>query len=195
MAAKRVETVRAFVALDLEPMSLRRVVRVSDRLRMGSGAPSAVWTPSVQLHVTLKFMGELPSQAVTPLGKALGALAAGLEAPAPSAMRLDAFPSIQAASIVVVELSDEDRALKKLAAKVDKLAAKHGVAPDKRPFRPHVTLARLKRPYDATRWVRQELTDGAGRCRAASLTLYRSDPSDDGPTYVPLAQFELAAPG
>jgi 2'-5' RNA ligase len=191
MGAKRLETIRAFVALDLESMSLRRVTRVSDRLRMGSGAPSASWTPVAQLHVTLKFMPELPAKAIAPLGKALGTIAAGLEAPAPSPMRLDAFPSIEAASVVVVELADADGALKKLAGKIDKLAAKHGVKLEKRAFRPHVTLARLKRPYDATRWLRQELTEGAGECRASSLTLYRSDLSLEGATYVPLAQFPL----
>ena len=42
MATKKTATLRAFVALDLDPMSLRRVVRVADRLRMGSGAPSAI---------------------------------------------------------------------------------------------------------------------------------------------------------
>ncbi len=193
MGAKRAESVRAFVALDLESMSVRRVTRVSDRLRMGSGAPSASWTPAAQLHVTLKFMPELPAAAIAPLGKALGQLAAGLQAPAPSPMRLDAFPSIEKASVVVVELADADGAMKKLAGKIDKLASKHGVPLEKRAFRPHVTLARLKRPYDATRWLRQELTDGAGECRACSLVLYRSDLSPEGATYVPLARFDLAA--
>ena len=195
MAAKRVETIRAFVALDLESMSLRRVTRVSDRLRMGSGAPSATWTPAAQLHVTLKFMPALPGEAVAPLGKALGKLAEGLQAPAPSPMRLDAFPSIDAATVVVVELQDADGAMGRLATKIDKLANKHGVPLEKRAFRPHVTLARLKRPYDATRWLRQELTEGAGECRASSLTLYRSDLSPEGATYVPLARFELVATG
>jgi RNA 2',3'-cyclic 3'-phosphodiesterase len=195
MAAKRIETFRAFVALDLDPMSLRRMTRVSDRLRMGSGAPRATWTPGAQLHVTLKFVAELPATAVAPLSKALGTLVDGMAAPAPSALRLEAFPSLKDATVIVVELFDEDKAIAKLAAKVDKLTAKHGVPKESRAFRPHVTLARLSRPYDASRWVRPELTEGAGACHASSMTLYRSDPTEEGATYTALARFELGPPG
>jgi 2'-5' RNA ligase len=195
-AGSAAERIRAFVALDLDPMSLRRVVRVSDRLRMGSGAPSASWSRPASMHVTLKFLGDdFPLEAVAPLGKALAPLADGKPPPAPAAFRLDALPSVEDARVVAVELDDASGELAALAAKIDKLAARHGVALEKRGYRPHVTLARLKRPYDARRWVRPELTEGAGVCTAASLTLYRSEPGPDGSVYVPLARYEYAPRG
>ena len=40
---------------------------------------------------------------------------------------------------------------------------------------PHVTLARLKRPYDSTRWLKPELAEAAGDFAASHLTLYRSE--------------------
>jgi len=187
------KTVRAFVALDLEPMSLRRVVRVADRLRMGSGAPSATWVPPPKMHVTLRFMAALPLDAVAPLSKALRALSEGKPAPKPSTMRLAAFPSIEDAETVVVELCDVGGAVGKLAEKVGKLVSVYSVPVERRPFRPHVTLARLKRAYDSRRWLRQELVEGAGECRASTLTLYRSELAEEGATYVPLARFEFAA--
>ena len=193
MAAKKTATVRAFVALDLDPMSLRRVVRVADRLRMGSGAPSATWVPGPKMHVTLRFMAALPEATIAALSKSLGALCEGKAAPKPCALRLAAFPTIEEAEIVVVELDDTTGGVIKLAEKVDKLATKLGVAGDTRPFRPHVTLARLKRAYDSRRWLRQELVDGAGVCRAQRVTLYRSEPALEGATYVPLARFSFAA--
>ncbi|HEX3343951.1 MAG TPA: RNA 2',3'-cyclic phosphodiesterase [Polyangiaceae bacterium] len=194
MAAKKSATVRAFVALDLDPMSLRRVVRVADRLRMGSGAPSATWVPGPKMHVTLRFMGALPESAIAPLAKGLGALCDGKAAPKPCALRLAAFPTVEDAEIVVVELDDTSGGVIKLAEKIDKLATKLGIAGDARPFRPHVTLARLKRAYDSRRWLRQELVDGAGECRAERVTLYRSVPAPEGATYTPLARFAFAPP-
>lgn len=193
MAAKKKEAIRAFAALDLDATSLRRVVRLADRLRMGSGAPSAVWTPAGNMHVTLKFMGALPLAAVAPLGKALRPLAEGKEAPPPSPLRLTAFPSPEDARIVVAELEDPGGAIAKLAARVEKLALKHGLEKDDRPYRPHVTLARLKLPYDTRRWLRPALAEGTSPCRASALTLYRSEPGPEGSVYVPLARWPFAA--
>jgi 2'-5' RNA ligase len=184
--------IRAFVALDLDTIGLRRVARIADRLRMGSGAPSATWTPSVKIHITLKFMGELSVDAVAPMGKALGSLVDGKKAPRPGIFRFDAFPSLEEARVIAIEIEDPDGDLARLARKVEKIAAKLGVAPDERMFRPHVTLARLKRPYDARRWLRPELAAGADECKLASLTLYRSERAPDGSRYVPLATFTYA---
>jgi 2'-5' RNA ligase len=186
------ERIRAFVALDLDSTSVRRVVRVADRLRMESGAPSASWTPAARLHVTLKFMGALPVDAVVPIGQALVALAATTAPPSAGAARLEAFPSPEHASVVVLELEDPGGGIAQLAARFEALAREHGVERETRAFRPHVTLARLKRPYDARRWLRAALVEAAGECRAARLTLYRSETRPDGALYVPLATGDLA---
>ncbi|MDP9151129.1 MAG: RNA 2',3'-cyclic phosphodiesterase [Myxococcota bacterium] len=186
-------TIRAFVALDLDATSIRRVVRVADRLRMGSGAPSATWTSVPKLHVTLKFMGELAANAAAPLGMALRALAEGKAAPPPCSLRLGAFPSVEEARVVVVELEDCSGQIAKLADRVARLSAKHGVPREEQRFRPHVTLARLKRPYDARRWIRADLAEGAGDCKASHLTLYQSESGPSGTAYTPLARFPFDA--
>ncbi len=197
MAKDKTATLRAFVALDLDPQGLRRMVRLSDRLRMSSGAPSAAWVPAAKMHVTLKFAAELPATAVAPLGKALAALAVGKPAPPPCALKLDAFPSAAKASVVVAELIDAKGALGKLAAKIDKLFAKYDVPTETRAFRPHVTLARVKLEYDARRWMRPELAEVSGECRAGAITLYRSVLGAEGASYEVLARaaFDPGSPG
>ena len=186
------ETLRAFVALDLDALSLRRIVRTSDRLRMASGAPAATWTTADKMHITLKFAGQLDAAAVVPIGQALRTLAEGKPAPAPCTVKLDAFPKMAQARVVVAELVDASGDITKIAASIDKVTAKYGVAKEDRPFRPHVTLARLKRPYDARKWLRDDIAHAAGECRCASLTLYRSDLKPEGSVYIPLATFAFA---
>ena len=191
MARDQGETIRAFVALDLDAASVRRIGRLSDRLRMGSGAPSASWTPVANFHVTLKFLGDVHTDAAVSLGTVLAPLAAATRAPAPSAVRLDAFPSAQEARVVVVELLDETKDVANLAAKVEELASKLDVPKEDRPYRPHVTLAHTKRPYDARRWLRPELAEGTEACQTTHLTLYRSRSQAGGTVYVPIARFAL----
>lgn len=187
MADKARQTIRAFVALDLDAPSRRRVARVADRLRMASGAPSATWVPATQMHVTLKFIAELPIDAVAPLGTALRPLIEGMSGLQPCPYRLEAFPTIEAARVVLVELEDGNGRLAKLARKVDELALKFGAPPKDRPFRPHVTLARLKRTYDSRRWIRAGLAALSGECEPAGVTLFRSELCSGGPKYTPLA--------
>jgi 2'-5' RNA ligase len=170
--------IRAFVALDLHPMGVRRIGRVAERLRMSSGAPSATWTPPTKIHVTLKFIGQLPTSTVEPLQKAIG---------------LDAFPSMREALVVVATLSDPKGELAHWARRLDDRAALLGIARETRAFRPHVTLARLKRAYDARRWLRPELAGGAGECIAATLTLYRSVVGLEVSAYEALARFAFAS--
>jgi len=185
-------TIRAFAALDLDGTGQRRMVRLSDRLRMSSGAPSANWVPAGKLHVTLKFAAELPASVVAALSKSLAPLAEGKPAPPACALRLDAFPSLAKASVVVATLLDEKGGLAKLAGKVDKLFAKYGVAPDTREYKPHVTLARVKLEYDARRWMRPEYAEVAGDVRAGALTLYQSTLGPEGSTYEVLARVAFA---
>jgi 2'-5' RNA ligase len=189
MATEPREAVRAFLALDLDASSLRRVARVADRLRMGSGAPSATWVPATRMHVTMKFVAELPIETIDPLGKSLRPLVEGKRAPKACSFRLNAFPTIEQARVVIVELVDASGELTKLADKVDKVVHTYGIPREERPFHPHVTFARLKRPYDARRWLRPELAGMSDECRTASLTLFRSDLRGAEPTHTPLARF------
>jgi 2'-5' RNA ligase len=182
-------TIRAFVALELDADSLRRTVQVADRLRLGSGAPNAAWTPPEKMHVTLKFAGDLALEAVDALSTQLASLASCLRGPRPCASRLGAFPTVQSARIVILELEDSNGELGELATRVDELLSSHGIPREERPFRAHVTLARLKRPFDARRWLTPDPAAGAGDCAIGGLTLFRSQLSAAGSSYTPLARF------
>jgi 2'-5' RNA ligase len=192
MPASAPDALRAFLALDLDAKSIRRVARVADRLRMGSGAPSAAWTPAGHLHLTVKFLGDIARATVEPLAAAVGRLVEGQAAPSAGSLRLDAFPSVEAAEVIVALLDDPAGDLAGLAGRVEGIAGKHGVAADARAYRPHVTLARLKMPYDVRRWLRPELAPGTDACTVVALTLFESKLGDQGASYTRLATFAYA---
>jgi 2'-5' RNA ligase len=150
------------------------------------------------MHVTVKFAGELPTDAVEPLGAELAPLAASYSGPPAYPLRLDAFPNAHHGRVVVLELVDASGALAELAAAIDERFAAYGVPREERPFRPHVTLARLKRPCDARHWLGLTSDPGSSHAgdattaRITALTLYRSVLGANGSSYVALARHALA---
>lgn len=119
------------------------------------------WTSPEQLHVTLAFMEEVAD-------RSLDALVEGLRRGAgrrkPFETRITgggAFPDPTVAKVLYAGLGlgvDARTELDRLATGARAAAGRAGIAVDGQRFRPHVTLARLGRPQDVTKWVR--LLDG-----------------------------------
>jgi 2'-5' RNA ligase len=185
-------TVRAFVALDLDAVSLRRVADLAEALRTAQAAPSARWTPPDNMHVTLAFAGALRSDAVVPLANGLRPLARSTPTPTSHGSWLDGFPSTAKAGVVVLRLRDENGALATLAEKVADLPSLRTFAKADRAFRPHVTLARLRQPSDVRHWLRSQPGTNVDGCRMPGLTLYRSLLGARGSTYVALERFDFS---
>ena len=184
---------RLFVALEL-PEQVRAALAA-----WGAGVAADVHgeralrvLPPESLHVTLCFLGwrdEGHVEAIAAL--ALGAVPVG--APAPRlALGAPAWLPRRRPRVLAVDLADDGGALAGLQAQVsDALEAGAGFEPEKRPFRPHVTVARV--PRGARVSTRDELAVPAPlQFAGAAVTLYRSRLSRAGAQYEPLARAELA---
>lgn len=175
---------RVFVALAL-PEGLRR--RVAS---LAAGIEGARWTAPENLHVTLRFVGEVPEDRIADLAGALG----GVRAPA---LRVGlrgtgcfgAGP--RARSVWVgVERTAEIVALRD---KVERAVAGCGHGPDGRRFTPHVTVGRLRRsPEGHVRaWLEGTAAFAAPPFECGGFALYESRLGRPGPAYRPLAEFGL----
>lgn len=110
------------------------------------------WLPSAEWHVTLAFMAQAPERVAEPLVEALGD-AARRHAPLSLAVSGGGcFPDVARATVLWGGIAGGE-ALQPLAAGVRAAASAVGAAPAGGPFRPHLTLARFRRPVDATRWL------------------------------------------
>lgn len=136
---------RLFVALRLPAAVLAPLAETAARLR--PQLPPARWVPAANLHLTLRFIGEADAERVAGLG---AALAASFASEPPVRLRLrdgGCFPSRRPARVAWVgfEPSPElERLQQAAAAAVDECL---GLAPERRPFHPHLTLARPRRPW------------------------------------------------
>jgi len=136
--------IRTFIAAEL-PLQVKDELVDAGRALERRGQ-HARWLGPDSLHLTLKFLGDIDETLAPQLGSELDDLLAA-EAPLKlSLAHLGAFPNRQAARVIWAGLAGETARLAAIAAGIDRICALHGISLDKRPFRGHITLARLKNP-------------------------------------------------
>lgn len=137
--------------------------------------PGFRWTVPDQWHVTLAFMPAVPERALEDLVERLGR-AAGRRTPfALSVVGGGAFPNPARARVLYAALETAaEQELRRLATGARAAAAKAGAGEEGGRFHPHLTLARLGRPVEVTRWVRVLDTYRGPEWTATELTLVRS---------------------
>ncbi len=126
---------RLFVALD-PPDSARLSL-----VRLCNGVPGAKWVPPDQLHLTLRFIGEVDNGTFADIADALAAVSV-----APFSLRLSGvghFPPRGAPKVLWAGVDDGVPAAR-LHDEIETRLRRLGLAPDSRKFAPHVTLARLR---------------------------------------------------
>jgi RNA 2',3'-cyclic 3'-phosphodiesterase len=135
---------RTFLALEL-PDAVKSTLRRQIE-RLGRAIPEIHWVNPESLHLTLAFLGEIDDAQLMAASESAAATA---RAHASFTLRLDGlgtFGSAQAPRVVWVGLAgDKTRLMQVHATVADELAAR-GFTREQRPFAPHLTLARIKKP-------------------------------------------------
>ena len=172
---------RLFVALELPPPARAALVAFRD-----AAAEPSIWRPvaAEALHLTLAFLGRRPATDVAVIEPILRA-AAG------SAPRLAFAGAVllppRRARVLCAALEDPDGTLAELQARVsDGLAAAGVYVPEKRPFRAHATVARLRPRARAPRAV--EAAPEPLEFHGEALTLFVSRLHPHGARYEPLVR-------
>ena len=178
-----------FVALDLPEGA--RVALADWRDALVEGRRDLRPVPREALHVTLVFLGWQDEAAVQAIAEAVfECTAASGAAPRLTPAGVRALPP-RHPRLFALDLDDADgRSMALQAAISDALAAGRWYRPEKRPFWPHITLARVKRRERRV----PPLADPDGWVDAfdtAALTLYRSTLRPQGALYEPLARRSL----
>jgi 2'-5' RNA ligase len=142
------------------------------------------------LHVTLAFLGYRPEKEIDAIGAEVAGAVAELAAPALEPGAVVPVPP-RRPRLFALDLGDADGACARLQQAVsDALEAGRHYRPEKRPFWPHVTLARVKRDQRADPWPDAE-PPPLGPFRAAAVTLYRSTLRPQGAQYDALTVVDL----
>jgi RNA 2',3'-cyclic 3'-phosphodiesterase len=184
--------VRLFVAVNL-PDALRRTIHEALAGLRSAQLPIR-WVDLTGMHVTLKFLGEVPPERVADAEDALGRAAAGMRAFSLAVEGAGAFPSADRARVVWVGC-EAAPPLELLQHAVEREYAALGYPVEGRPFRPHITMGRAQaRARGGVRGLGERLgtVSIGGEFVARSVDLMESTLGRAGATYavrraVPLA--------
>jgi 2'-5' RNA ligase len=183
---------RLFTGIPLPEQIKRNLEELLRRIRP---AARIKWSTAANLHITTKFVGEWPDSRLDEIRGALGALPRSGEIPI--AIRgLGWFPNPRAPRVFWAGV-EAPPALAGLARATEDALAVLGVPVERRPFSPHLTLARIREPIpldNLFRAVGGLASDEFGSFTAASFHLYQSELRPSGSVYTSLDEFRLGDP-
>jgi 2'-5' RNA ligase len=183
------DTLRAFFAADLAPETRERTAAAQQALR--AAAPESVrWVPPEKLHLTLKFLGAVACEGIPKLAAAAAARLAGRGGFEVALGGFGAFPNARAARVVWIGVREGSAELARLARRLDAAAVKVGVPRERRPYRAHLTLGRLRDPAPVP--LERAPAVEIPPFRVEEVVLYESQPTAEGSRYVALARLPLA---
>lgn len=184
--------VRLFVGLDLPPEVIQALETFQNRLRP---LAKLSWSPTANLHVTTKFIGEWPQDRVDELNQSLR----GLGPREPVTLRvggLGFYPNARGPRVFWAGI-DAPPGLHELARQTDQALAALGVEPESRPFSPHLTLARIRTQVPLNRLAAEIERHGEidfGQFTADRFFLYLSQRGSGGSVYTKLSEFPFSTP-
>ena len=187
---------RLFIALALPPAVKAELGRVQHELRELLPPHSASWTKLDNLHLTLRFLGDVDPGRVPELEQSFRAAATGIGGLDLLCERLGCFPDLRFPRVVWAWVHDVEEKLTALAQQVNEAVAPFAERTAENSFIGHITLARpkqIKRP-DAERlaeFVTGAVTRRFGQWRASEVELIRSELLPAGSRYTTLARASL----
>jgi len=190
--------VRLFIAADLPAVVRARLGATQAGL---AGLPLEVrWTRPDGIHLTFAFLGEVPADRVDGIRGALRSSGCRGMAPVALAARgVGVFPDHGRPRVIWAGVVGEVEAAGRVQRAIDAALAPLGVAPEARPFRPHLTLGRVTggRGGDWRGALERHAQDDFGAFEVSACVLFESQPGPGGARYravesVPFADVEAA---
>jgi 2'-5' RNA ligase len=186
------EKLRLFVACELPDAQRQALAAWGKAAAAGDRALRVL--PEASLHVTMHFIGWQPPEQADPLAAAVREGGEGVVAPIALRLGEALWLAPRRPHVLTCAIADESGALAELQARIaEPLAqAADGWRPEQRAFRPHITVARVRRGARPLPGAEPEPPGGA--FSAAALTLMRSHLSPAGARYEALERVLLPQP-
>lgn len=193
MSMGRKEFWRVFCANELPQTARGLVLGHIARLKEKVPHAKASWARDANLHLTLKFLGEIPTASVAEFSKAVSLAVTNVQ---PFSIRLEQtgiFPAHGQPRVLWIGINDLSSRLARLHARLEEESARVGFAKETRPFHPHLTIARLRQADNARALAvaHKQIEFDPVAIAVAELLVIRSELSSEGSKYTVVSRHAL----
>lgn len=182
--------IRTFIAVDVDSSVRRKAAELTSRLRAAEG--KITWVAPQQMHLTVKFLGEVPD---TKLPKVCSAVEAACRTLAPFAIECrgaGAFPDRDRPRTLWIGVTEGVAELRALHDALEDQLAPFGFPKEGRGFKPHLTIGRVRQPgAGLAELLAANEAFVAGGCEIGEAVVYASFLDRAGPTYEVLGSASL----
>ena len=182
---------RTFIAIDVSDEVRSAVGTFTSALKKEKARVS--WVKPENVHITLKFLGEIDEEKIPEI---IGALQECSKKQKPFEITIKGsggFPNLKKPRIIWVGMTEGIEELKSLAGAADNELSKLGFEKEKRAFKPHLTIGRVKALIDNESFIKkiQSTEFYGGRFTAGKISLMKSDLKPSGAEYTKLETINL----
>lgn len=189
--------IRSFIALELSEEIYRNLGKLIESLKKGvqftPSRPS--WVKPESIHLTLKFLGNIDENMVAPISEVVKTAAEETSAFTIRIRDLGVFPDERRPRVLWCGMTKGEMQTTTLQKKIDRSLLSLGFEKEKRPFHPHLTLARIKSLKGTAALMNiikaNQQNSFVGECQIDRLILFRSELHPDGARYTKLFEAPL----
>ncbi|MEM2737706.1 MAG: RNA 2',3'-cyclic phosphodiesterase [Candidatus Bathyarchaeia archaeon] len=183
------ETIRSFIAFDIENTNVLENIAKMQRILVGAGADLKLVEPK-KVHITLRFLGNITPATVDKVYEAMCKIQFS-----PFTIKLHglgAFPNQRNPRVIWAGIREGSTQLRGIFEQLEPSLRDLGFAPDPKGFSPHLTIARVRsgrNKAQLTRCLMENANFDFGIIEASCLRLKRSDLTPKGPIYTTLREY------
>jgi 2'-5' RNA ligase len=190
-------TIRTFIAIPLTRPVLDHLAELQCALSRGEGGAAGRWVRPEGIHLTLKFLGDVPSERLPAVYRAVQQACGGRQAFEIEVGGLGCFPNARRPRVIWAGVREETGQLVDLQGAIEAALEPAGFRRERRAFTPHLTLARIKQRASARdiaalgQMVAASQDETRITQQATQVQVIKSDLRPEGAVYTVLSETRL----
>ena len=182
-----------FCAFELPEAVRKGISEHSRKVRDAVPDATASWSRPENIHLTVKFFGNVDQAKVPAISAAAVRVVKDFSPVQIEVGKTGVFPRPSRPQVLWIGIEDASGGLAKLQKQLEDEFAREGFAKEDRAFRPHLTIARIRKPHDAARLAQThlEMNFNTVELTLTELVLFRSELSSKGSKYTPISRHRL----